>query len=324
MNSFGSKKGYLTQAYIANGVEHYVFGQADGMESSVYTTNCSFPETLLLFQRFDLSDLEKLFSSIANHIRFLAETGDEKFHEMLSLEFNALSLCHTYFIFVAYDWEERIRKAKADKYKNLLEFLPLEEVARLLPQLVKAQEQVTGIFQNVLDIDGEKKPVAERMVEYYSRKSENLFPFRSLPMNFELSNGVYTEVLSATSVFDLIDFSLRECIIREVRLRVCKHCGKYFAITRRSTAEYCELTRNERGHTCKEIGAISVWTASKKDDSLFQLYRKEYKRRFVWTKTGKITSQELYDWGSAAREKKAECEAGKISLDEFREWLKKE
>ena len=51
-------------------------------------------------------------------------------------------------------------------------------------------------------------------------------------------------------------------------------------------------------------------------------YRREYKKRFAWTKSGKILPEELYAWGERAREKKAECDSGKITLEEYTTWLK--
>lgn len=324
MIEFEFRQGYMSQTYIEDGVEHFVFGQTDGIDVNLSKINFDFPKTLLYFQRMDLTLVEQLFFQIAENLKRLDETHDEEVHRELTLELGMLGAYHTYFVFVYYDWELRLRQAKKRNYENLSELLPIAEVTEMLPRLIALQGQVTDLFRNVLDIDGEKKPVPQRMAEYHAGNKWNVFPFSPLPMSFELSGGVYTEVLTASSIYDLIDFFLRQMILREVRLRVCKHCGKYFAITGKSTTEYCELTRDEKNRTCKEIGAIQTWAANKKDDELFKLYRREYKRRFVWTKTGKISSQKLYDWGSQAREMKQRCEDGKITLEEFQEWLKKE
>ena len=55
---------------------------------------------------------------------------------------------------------------------------------------------------------------------------------------------------------------------------------------------------------------------------LFRSYRREYKRRFAWIKAGKITAEDFYAWSEQAREQKAQCDEGKITLEEYREWLK--
>lgn len=56
---------------------------------------------------------------------------------------------------------------------------------------------------------------------------------------------------------------IREYVKREQRMRISSYCGKYFAIPRRSTAEFCNLTVDESGYTCREVGAIEHWTEKK-------------------------------------------------------------
>jgi len=70
------------------------------------------------------------------------------------------------------------------------------------------------------------------------------------------------------------------------------------------------------------MGAFRVWEKSKSGDEVFKIYRREYKRRFGWIRTGRIKRDEFYAWSEKAREKKAECEEGKLTLEEFGLWLK--
>ena len=95
----------------------------------------------------------------------------------------------------------------------------------------------------------------------------------------------------------------------------------YFSITGRANTGYCNRPFDSRGRTCKEVGAIAQWTLSKKDDDVFKDYRREYKKRFARMKAGTLPSQEFYAWSKKAREKKAACEAGEITVDKFKAWL---
>lgn len=54
---------------------------------------------------------------------------------------------------------------------------------------------------------------------------------------------------------------------------------------------------------------------------MFKAYRREYKKRFAWIRSGLLAQEEFYAWSEKAREKKAECEEGKISFDEFTRWM---
>ncbi len=51
------------------------------------------------------------------------------------------------------------------------------------------QKQIKGLIAQVLDMDGEKKPVSEKMVAYYNAEGGdtlNTFQFQPQPMNFEV------------------------------------------------------------------------------------------------------------------------------------------
>ena len=151
----------------------------------------------------------------------------------------------------------------------------------------------------------------------------NTFQFRLYPVNFEVIDcRIFTEVLYPNRIYDLIDFAVRECVKQEVKLRFCKNCGRYFYFTGRISAEYCNRIADDKGRTCKEIGAFRAWEKKRSGDDLFKLYRREYKKRFAWIKAGKISQEDFYAWSEQAREKKDACEAGALSVDEFEQWLK--
>ena len=86
--------------------------------------------------------------------------------------------------------------------------------------------------------------------------------------------------------------------------------------------EYCDRPADEKGRTCKEVGAFRVWEKSKSTDEPFKVFRREYKKRFAWIKAGKISEEQFAAWAKQAKAKKHECDAEEISLDEFKAWLK--
>ena len=49
-------------------------------------------------------------------------------------------------------------------------------------------------------------------------------------------------------IYDLIDYHLKECIRRGVKLRKCKNCGRYFVVSGHGGAEYCDRPFNARTH----------------------------------------------------------------------------
>ena len=123
------------------------------------------------------------------------------------------------------------------------------------------------------------------------------------------------------TIRDLIDFSLRECVTSGTSVRRCRNCGRYFPLTGRVTAEYCERPNADR-KPCRNTGAVQKWTENRKDDVVFKEYRREYKRHFAWIRAGKLSAEEFADWSKRAQAKKKDCEDGKISLDDLKTWMK--
>ena len=109
------------------------------------------------------------------------------------------------------------------------------------------QEQVTELFQNVLDADNSTEAVPRRMAAYYRAAWDKAFRFDPQPVGFELVNDeVFTESPAPNTVYDLIDYYLRACVKREIRMRVYKNCGRYFAVTGRANTEYCSRPFDSR------------------------------------------------------------------------------
>lgn len=141
-------------------------------------------------------------------------------------------------------------------------------------------------------------------------------------MNFEtVDKKTFTEVLCPKDIYDIIDFFVRECIKRELPFRVCKNCGKYFALTGYINTEYCDRPIDNTGRTCKELGALRVWEKKKAENPALKAYGKAYKKQFAWTKYGKITKEAFYEWSEKAQEKRKLYVKGKMTLEEFKDWL---
>ena len=119
----------------------------------------------------------------------------------------------------------------------------------------------------------------------------------------------------------MIDFSLRECVRRDIPVWYCRNCGRYFPITGRITAEYCSRP-GASGKLCRSTAPVRKWEESRRSDRVFQEYRREYKRRFAWIKSGKYTEKQFAAWHKAAKARKKDCGQEHISLDAFKEWVK--
>jgi len=75
-----------------------------------------------------------------------------------------------------------------------------------------------------------------------------------------------------------------------------------------------------KSRSCREAASIPQWNRNRADDQVFKEYRREYKKRFARTKAGAMDEIQFYLWAKQARDKKAECESGKIPLKELLKW----
>lgn len=314
--------GYTFKVYLAGGREYFEYGTR--RQAQTTRKDAPFPESLLALLELDSQALKPPLQKADRALRNLYDSHDPQYADTLRGALNELAKEHIYFQLLRLDWNERLRQAEAQNYMDLSGLLPRKQLSRLPGNLEVIQNQLRTLFARVLNVACKETPATELLAEYdrSHKDTPDKFTFQPLTTHFEPVNGIgFAEVLYPKHMDDLVQFFLRSCIRREQRVRLCKNCGRYFALTGRANAEYCERTRDEKGRTCRDVGAIRQWTQKRAEDEVFRLYRREYKRRFAWIKAGKITPEDFYAWSRQARARKAECDKGALSQAEYQSWL---
>lgn len=305
--------------------ELYYFVEHRAENQQMYSREVEFPGSLLSFLYWDIEFMMREFQQLVEGTRRVIENRDSDAWGDTHALLQRLADYHIYFELLRLDWEHRFSRVRSTGQASPENASFVTWLEKLPEQLTVLQKQGLALIKNVLDTDSPKKPVDIKMTEYYlsaERTGEDVFRFKPQQTSFELLHQeIFGEVLCPDTMYDLIDYHLRECVKREIRMRVCKNCKRYFAVTGHGGTEYCSRIFDSKGRTCKEIGAVTQWAKSKSGDIVFKEYRREYKRRFAWIKSGRIDQEDFYAWSEEAREKKAECEAGNISFEEFSEWL---
>ena len=314
---------FIFKTYIADGREYYEY-TADGEQT--IKKDFPFPESLMSLLYMDIWELEPITKKMDKALRTFYQSKEQTdLHDVVT-GLNELAPKHVYFELLRLSWLEKLDAVDSTAPRDYLDLLPHKKISHLCSNIDTMQEQIKGLIARALDVDGEKKSVSEKMVEYYNAEGNdtlNTFQFQPQPMSFEVvDKKVFAEVLYPNDIYDLIDFHVRECVKREVKMRVCKNCLRYFAVTRKASTEYCDRVCDSKGRTCREIGAINTWTQSKRDDEVFKEYRREYKKRFARINAGKLTKSAFYAWSEEARRKKEHCDSGVITAEEFSRWLK--
>ena len=316
---------YIFKTYIDSGREYYEYTDAADRAQTI-KKGFPFPESLMSLLYMDIWELEPITKKMDKALLSFYQSKDYNELKIVVAGLNELVPRHICFELLRLDWLDRLDMVDSTAPRDFLNLLPHKKISHLCSNIDTMQKQIKGLIAQTLDMDGEKKSVSEKMVAYYNAEGSdtlNTFQFQPQPMNFEvIDHKLFAEVLYPKDIYDLIDFHVRECVKREVKMRVCKNCLRYFAVTGKASTEYCDRVCDSKGRICREIGAINTWTQRKQGDEVFKEYRREYKKRFARINAGKLTKSAFYAWSEEARKKKEDCDNGVISPEEFSRWLK--
>ena len=316
---------YIFKTYIDGGREYYEYTDAADREQTI-KKDFPFPESLMSLLYMDIWELESITKKMEKALMSFFQSRDYNELQIVAAGLNEQAPRHICFELLRLDWLERLKMVDSTAPRDFQDLLPHKKLSHLCSSIDTMQKQIKGLIAQVLDMDGEKKSVSEKMVAYYNTEGDdtlNTFQFQPQTMNFEvIDRKIFAEVLYPRDIYDLIDFHVRECVKREVRMRVCKNCLRYFAVTGKASMEYCGRICDSKGRTCREMGAINTWTQRKQGDEVFKEYRREYKKRFARINAGKLTKSVFYAWSEEARKKKEDCDNGTITPEDFSRWLK--
>lgn len=277
-----------------------------------------FLESLLSFLELDCAEVEALLRQTAEKFDRYFSSGDMVCADEAMCLLGELTAQHIYFRLPYLQWFDR-------KAQGMLEPDMTKELLQLSEQLPVYQRQTQAFVEQILDIDQCGREVQLNTRSQYTFDQPNdpaLFRFEPIPVSFGPVDGDSCGmILHPNTIRDMIDYSLRECVMRGISVRRCRNCGRYFPLTGRVTAEYCSRPNVDR-KPCRNSAAALKWEQNRQGSLIFKEFRREYKRRFAWIKAGKYTEGEFSDWSRRARKKRTECENEEISLKEFTDWLK--
>ena len=316
---------YIFRTYIDGGREYYEYTDAADREQTI-KKDFPFPESLMSLLYMDIWELEPITKRMDKALMSFYQSRDYNELQIVAAGLKELASRHICFELLRLDWLERLKMVDSTAPGDFQDLLPHKKISHLCSSIDTMQKQIKGLIAQTLDMDGEKRSVSEKMVAYYNAEGGdtlNTFQFQPQTMNFEvIDRRIFAEVLYPKDVCDLIDFHVRECVKREVKMRVCKNCLRYFAVTGKASTEYCGRVCDSKGRTCREMGAINTWTQRKQGDEVFKEYRREYKKRFARINAGKLTKSAFYAWSEEARRRKEDCDSGVITTEDFSRWLK--
>ena len=215
----------------------YFPGRHEVIESDAFGTQGApsqrkafpFLESLLSFTELDIGKVAVALRCISDDLESLdrervtsAMVRLGALAEMQSF-FRVLYAKWFYFRSVGFENTEATVSGALDELRSLPEELPLY------------QKQIQRFFELVLDIDKAGREPSRQVMRYYhfdqpdQPSDPESFPFRLLTTRFEPVDGdACAPVLYTNTVADMISYSLQTCVERNITVRRCKNCGRYF------------------------------------------------------------------------------------------------
>lgn len=303
--------------FLADG-EFFEYDTFGGQGSMATQKALPYLESLLSFLEMDCTEWEPLLQQGCEDLEQFLATKDAVYADHMMQLLGELGEKHVYFKLLYLQWFWRKTTASIEPGMA-------EEMRQLPEQLSLYQKQAQKFVENILDVDRVDRNVQKNVRANYAfdqPRDTELFCFQPIPASFgPVGEDTCGTILYPNVIRDMIDFSLRDCVEKNIPVRRCRNCDRYFPIIGRITAEYCSR-QQPSGKLCRNIAPVQKWAKNSKKDLVFSEYRREYKRHFSWIKTGKISEEEFFAWAKQAKAKKHECDAEKISLEEFKAWLK--
>lgn len=144
---------------------------------------------------------------------------DIKLVEEVKEDLNTLSKVHIYFEFLRLEWLDKFEQDEKQNFQDAFELLPRKQLTNLPMNLSTIQCELMALWNHVLDILSPNEPMQKKMADYYNpnryrRLSDpGVFEFKPLHMSFETVDlKTFTEVLCPKSIYNIIDFFVRECV----------------------------------------------------------------------------------------------------------------
>ena len=309
---------WIYKMYFLEDGEFFEYDTFGGPGSASTQIALPYLESLLSFLEMDRTEWEPLIQQACEGVEQFLTAKDAAYTDQMMQALGELGEKHIYFKLLYLQWFWR-------KANGSIEPGMAEEMRQLPEQLSLYQKQTQKFVENILDVDRVNRDVQKNVrANYVFDQSHDveLFCFKPISVSFgPVDEDTCGSILYPNAIRDMIDFSLRGCVEKNIPLRRCRNCGRYFPIIGRITAEYCSRPQPS-GKLCRNIAPVQKWAKNSKKDLVFSEYRREYKRHFSWIKAGRISEEQFSAWAKQAKAKKHECDAEKISLDEFKAWLK--
>ena len=124
-----------------------------------------------------------------------------------------------------------------------------------------------------------------------------------------------------STISEMLNIEFTKMLELNIRFRKCKRCGKYFIMKGNYDTNYCDRISSGETRNCQELASLENYKMKTADNLAISTYSKYYKRYAARVRVRQIKEDAFKKWKYQAITKRDECSSGKITLDEFTQWM---
>ena len=123
------------------------------------------------------------------------------------------------------------------------------------------------------------------------------------------------------SVADILELEFTKLLEHQVRFRKCGRCGRYFIMKGNYDTRYCDRVAEGTNRICQDLAAQENYQKKHEDNHAIHIYSKYYKRYSSRVRVKQIREDDFKQWKYQAITKRDECSEGKITVEEYIDWM---
>lgn len=118
------------------------------------------------------------------------------------------------------------------------------------------------------------------------------------------SNIKLLDVSYCETPFDLLAFELREFFLKNIEVKRCANCGKFFIPSGNYNTDCCDRVPNGEKYSCKKIMARKRRREKEHSDPIIKEYNRAYKRNYARVSNHKMDPNDFRLWVDTASKKR--------------------
>ncbi len=190
-------------------------------------------------------------------------------------------------------------------------FFIYRELKELPLEINRKEEFSLSIADDTIDIENEDlQELSNKFDVDVSELKDIIQDHKSVDVSYKVS-----------SIRDMLELEFTKMLEQDIRFRKCKRCGKYFIMKGNYDTNYCDRIANGETKNCQDIMAMEKYKQKTADNPAIKIYNKYYKRYSARVKVHTILEDDFKKWKYQAVTKRDECMDGKITEDEFNQWM---